>query len=212
MHPNPHFRKETTERNITFARDRAFGTLAINADDGPLLSHIPFVLSEDANELEFHLVRSNPILKLIDPECAAVLAVSGPDSYISPDWYGIDDQVPTWNYIAVHIRGVISILPQDDLSAILSRLSNHMEQRLSPKKPWTSDKMTPEVYQKMLRQIVPVKMRISSIDGTWKLSQNKPDQVRHSALEHVATSGIGSEVEMVSDLMAGLDNKAERDT
>jgi transcriptional regulator len=45
MHPNPGFRKASRQQNIDFARHRSFGTLALNAEYGPLLSHIPFVLA-----------------------------------------------------------------------------------------------------------------------------------------------------------------------
>ena len=97
MHPNPIFRKTETAKNIAFARMRCFGILSVNSDDGPLLSHIPFILTEDGASLEAHLVRSNPILRLLDTPQKAVIAVSGPDAYISPDWYLVADQVPTWN-------------------------------------------------------------------------------------------------------------------
>jgi transcriptional regulator len=205
MHPNNHFRKRSQKENIEFARERSFGTLAINADDGPLLSHIPFLLNEDATELELHLVRSNPIVGMLEQQVNAVMSVAGGDAYLSPDWYEINDQVPTWNYVAVHIRGKIQTLPHDEMHEVLNRLSHSMERRLSPKKPWTSDKMTQAVYDKMLRQIVPVKMKISEINGTWKLSQNKPKAVRLAAADKVLSSDMGSETEWLGELMKMAD-------
>ncbi len=201
MHPNNHFRKQSKQHNIEFARERAFGTLALNADDGPLLSHIPFLLSEEGKYVELHLVRSNPILKLLEAPQDGVISVLGGDAYMSPDWYKVDDQVPTWNYVAVHIRGQLSLLPQEEMHEVLDRLSQSMETRLLPKKPWTSDKMDDAVYQKMLRQIMPVKMEVTEINGTWKLSQNKPEAVRLSAAQHAASSDMGSEIEWIANLM-----------
>jgi transcriptional regulator len=204
MHPNPVFRKTETEKNIAFARQRSFGILSVNSDDGPLLSHIPFRLSEDGDYLEAHLVRSNPILKLLETPQKAVIAVSVPDAYISPDWYGIDDQVPTWNYIAVHLRGTLLRLDASELHGILERLSASMEERLLPKTPWVTDKMTPDVYEKMQRMIVPIAMEVTQIDGTWKLGQNKPEAVRMSAADGLATSDIGSEIETLAGHMKGV--------
>jgi len=201
MHPNQSFRKETDEQNIAFARSRAFGILSVNSEPAPLLSHIPFILSEDGSEVEMHLVRSNPIVRHIMEPQQAVLAVVGGNAYISPDWYGVEDQVPTWNYVSVHIRGEIHLLDQQELHGVLTRLSAEMEERLLPKKPWTSDKMTPDVYERMQRQIVPVKMAVSEINGTWKLSQNKPDQVRLAAADGLAKNGFGNEVSDVVALM-----------
>jgi transcriptional regulator len=202
MHPNPSFRKESETRNIEFARERAFGTLAVNANDGPLLSHIPFLLMEDGKTLELHLVRSNPIVQsLKQARQSCIISVLGGDSYISPDWYFVDDQVPTWNYIAVHLRGTIELLPQDEIHNVLERLSASMETRLLPKKPWLSSKMDQDIYQKMLRQIVPVRMAVTEINGTWKLSQNKPDEVRRNAAKGVAQNDMGSELALLSKLM-----------
>ncbi len=201
MHPNPVFRKEQEARNIAFIRQRGFGTLAINAEEGPLLSHIPFRLLDDDKTVELHLVRSNPILQLIKTPQNAVISVLGGDSYISPDWYKIDDQVPTWNYVAVHVRGTLSILPQDQIHDVLAGLTASMEERLAPKKQWVSDKMDQEAYERMLRQIVPVKMSISKIDSTWKLNQNKADEVRLKAADAVSENGIGSELDWLSQMM-----------
>ena len=195
MHPNPAFRGESAARNLAFARDRAFGMLSVNGDGGPLLSHVPFVLND--GEVDLHLVRSNPILRELP--APAVLAVTGPDGYVSPDWYGVPDQVPTWNYVAVHLRGTLERLPDDTLREMLDRQSAAYEGRL-PKRPWTADKMTPEALAKLMRAITPCRMRIEAIDGTWKVSQNKPDAVRLSAAEAVA-GGIGQELKALSALM-----------
>jgi transcriptional regulator len=87
MHPNPAFRRTVRDRNLAFARDRGFGVLAINAPDGALISHVPFLMADDGQSAELHLMRSNPIAvaAATDP-VPAVLAVSGPDGYISPEW------------------------------------------------------------------------------------------------------------------------------
>ena len=174
----------------------------MNADDGPLVSHIPFQFTTDGGNVEAHLVRSNPIARLLSEPRHAVIAVSGGDAYISPDWYGADDQVPTWNYVAVHIRGTLERLHDDALHGILERLSADMEGRLAPKREWTIDKMNEDIYARMKRQIVPVRMTVSKIEGTWKLSQNKSAEVRANALDGLKrTSGAGAEMSSIVALM-----------
>ena len=205
MHPNPAFRQESEARSVAFARERSFGILAVNAGDGPLLSHVPFVLDEMGTGLKAHLVRSNPILRLLGEPVPAVIAVSGPDAYLSPDWYGVDDQVPTWNYVAVHLRGTLRRLDDGELHGILDELSALFEERLAPKKPWTSAKMDQELYGRMLRQIVPVAMDVERIDATWKLSQNKPQDVRLAAVAGLDTAVSGSEIAALAALMAGVE-------
>lgn len=199
MHPNPAFRKTETELSLAFARDRAFGALTVSADPVPLIAHIPFLLSQDGTEALIHLVRSNPIAR-IDADHPARLIVTGPDGYVSPDWYEIDDQVPTWNYVSVHLTGQLERLPQDALIPMLEAQSAEYEARL-PKAPWTLDKTSDEVVQRFLRMIVPFRLRIDTIDSTWKLNQNKDDATRARAAEAVET-GFGSELAALAKLMA----------
>lgn len=206
MHPNPVFHDAGAARNLAFARARAFGVLAVVADDLPHMSHVPFLLNDDATQADLHLVRSNPIARMGAGPHPAKIAVSGPDSYVSPDWYGVADQVPTWNYIAVHLTGTLERLPQDQMRDMLDRQSAFYEEQLLPKAPWTADKMTPEVLEKMMRMIVPFRFTLTGVDGTWKLGQNKPDEVRRAAANQMAQDGIGSEAEQIAALMRDLDH------
>ena len=205
MHPNPVFRKTPDAANIGFARQRSFGVLALNADAGPLISHIPFQLSEDGTFLEAHILRSNPITRLLAEPHEAVIAVSSSDTYVSPDWYGVENQVPTWNYVAVHLRGTLRLLKASELRGILDRLSANMEQRLAPKAPRKIDKMDDGVFDKMARMIVPIAMDVKDIQGTWKLSQNKPASARQGASRGAAAAQLGAEVDNIAALMAAVE-------
>ncbi len=202
MHPNLAFRGTPKERNIAFARERGFGVLAVSAPDAaPLMAHVPFWINEAGDQLDFHLVRSNPIARQIKNPTVARFAVSGPDSYVSPDWYEMPDQVPTWNYVAVHLTGRITPLPHGDLTDVLDKLSAQFEANLLPKPPWTRDKMSAGSYERMLRMIVPYRMQITDVQGTWKLGQNKPDAARHAAGAQIQAFGHGSEVRELAALM-----------
>ncbi|MBL4807136.1 MAG: FMN-binding negative transcriptional regulator [Rhodobacteraceae bacterium] len=193
MHPNPIFRSSDHTRARNFAQKRGFGTLSINGDEGPLAAHIPFILSDDGSKLMFHMVRSNLIARN-GHGCKALLSVTGPDAYISPDWYGVDQQVPTWNYVAVHLRGTLNILPPEVLEQHLRALSAHFETRLLPKPIWELDKIPSENLAKMYRMIVPAELEITDIDSTWKLAQNKPDRARLAAADALEASTIGAEL------------------
>ena len=151
MHPNPLFRQAETQQNLNFARDRAFGILSINGPDGPLMAHVPFLLNATGSSADLHLVRSNPIISALTEPQKAGIAISGPDGYISPDRYGVADQVPTRNYVAVHLRGTLELLPEDQMRDLLDRQSAHFEDQLLPKTPWKTAKMTPEVRDRMMR-------------------------------------------------------------
>lgn len=174
----------------------------MNADPVPLFAHVPFLLDDMASYADLHLVRSNPIARaLSSANQNARLAVTAPDSCISPDWYGTEDQVPTWNYVAVHFIGKLELQPQEHLHALLDWQSAHFESQLLPKTPWTSDKMSEGVMEKMMRAIVPVPFYIEDMQSTWKLGQNKPELVRKSAAQHVAEHNLGSDTSTLAQWM-----------
>ncbi|WP_179381532.1 FMN-binding negative transcriptional regulator [Jannaschia marina] len=199
MHPNPSFRQAPEARSLDFARSRGFGTLLVNGPEGPLLAHVPFLLSGNGRTADLHLVRSNPILRAETD--AAVIAVTGPDSYISPDWYGVPDQVPTWNYVAVHLRGRLIRLDAGAMRDMVDRQSAAAEAPLAPKPIWQTGKMTPEVRERMMRQIVPCRLEITRADATWKVSQNKPDEVRLRAADGVEAAGLAPDAADLAHLM-----------
>lgn len=205
MHPNPAFRQDPRDKNLAFARARGFGILTLNGAEGPLAAHIPFLLNKDASFAELHLARSNPIARAPLP-APALIAVSGADAYISPDFYGphseVPDQVPTWNYVAVHLRGTLEPLPDDALHPHVDALSAAHEARIAGKRPWTSAKMSEGALPRMLRMILPFRFRVTSVEGTWKLNQNKTPEIRARAAQ--ALSQGDPAAQEIAALMTGL--------
>jgi len=194
MHPNPAFRKTAADRNLAFARARGFGVLSVNGPEGPLMAHVPFLLSDDGTMADLHLARSNAVIAAGLP-AQAILAVIGPDAYVSPDWYGMADQVPTWNYIAVHLRGTLVQLPDEAMDGHVNALSDRFEARLAPKPVWKSTKMGDGVMDRMKRMILPFRLNIATVDGTWKLNQNKTPQARAGVILALdAQGGAQSEI------------------
>ena len=194
MHPNPAFCKTAANRNLAFARARGFGVLSVNGPDGPLMAHVPFLLSDDGTTADLHLARSNAVIAAGLP-AQAILAVIGPDAYISPDWYGVADQVPTWNYIAVHLRGTLVQLPDEAMDGHVNALSDGFEARLAPKPVWKSTKMGDGVMDRMKRMILPFRLNITTVDGTWKLNQNKTPAARAGVIVALDAQG-GAQAEI----------------
>ncbi|MYB35201.1 MAG: FMN-binding negative transcriptional regulator [Gammaproteobacteria bacterium] len=208
MHPTRIFRQVSREAHLAFARDRGFGVLSVSTtgDGGPLASHIPFLLTEDCSAIHAHLVRKNPILQSLEKgERPAVMIVSGPDSYISPDWYEANPGlVPTWNYVAVHLRGRLRLRPQESLRDHLCALTTQFERRLLPKPPWRISKVPEQQLEAMMQTISPVELELETVDGTWKLSQNRPFEARLNAARHADSGDLGMETAALARLMRDL--------
>lgn len=204
MHPNSAFRTRSETEALAFAAARGFGIVTAQGPDGPLASHVPFVLGEA--RAEGHFVRSTALARaLAKGPLDALMIVSGPDGYISPDWYGEDDKVPTWNYVAVHLRGTLRLAPEIGMRAHVDRLSAQFEARLLPKTPWTSGKMDQELMERMMRTIVPWELTVTGVESTFKLNQNRAEAAREGAAAALAAGGTpGSETATLAALMRAV--------
>jgi len=171
VHPNRGFHWHDREAMLAFVGDVSFAHIFAQTPDGPRVAHAPVVVTRDGN-LRFHLARSNGLARHLEG-LTAVASVAGPEAYISPDWYGSDDQVPTWNYMAVEAEGRVARLGEAELVALLDDLSTEHEARLLPKKPWTRGKMTPGRFEAMLPAIIPFELTVEALRGTAKMGQNK---------------------------------------
>ncbi|MEO1014149.1 MAG: FMN-binding negative transcriptional regulator [Pseudomonadota bacterium] len=203
MHPNPIYRRDREDAaTLRFVRERGFGTLSVSVEGRVLTAHAPFVLDTDEKSLELHLMRSNPVVRALERTPDALLVASGPDAYVSPDWYELDqNQVPTWNNVAAHLRGRARLLPAGELRGVLDRLAEANEGRIAGKRPWTLDKSDAAYIERLMRSIVPVRMEVDHIDATWKLAQTKPAQVIRRAAQGVRAAGIGQDVAALGALM-----------
>jgi transcriptional regulator len=179
MHPNPSFAWEDEGEMRAFLADIAFATICV---DGPAVVHAPVVVGEDV--LRFHIARSNRVGPLDGRR--ALVSCLGPDAYISPDWYGSADQVPTWNYLAVEAEGPLRRLDETELADLLDALGAAHEARLAPKPPWTRFKLGPRRFEAMLRAIDGYEMKIETLRGTRKLGQHKPAAERLAAAAGLA--------------------------
>lgn len=187
MHPNAAFRWEDRDAMRAFAQEVGFGMLFLHTQDGPQLAHLPFVfLGED--RIGFHMARSNAITQYLDG-AEALFVINGPDGYISPDWYGAPDQVPTWNYVAVELVGPARKMDDAELIAQSDALSHCQESKLAPKPAWTRAKMTDGVFEKMLRGICGFEMHVTTWRSTLKLGQNKSESMRVAAANGAASAG-----------------------
>lgn len=179
----PGFRMEDEEA-LAFASARGFGLLVASGETGPIASHVPFVIERRAEGVAVgvHVTARNPLAELADGRRRFLLVVSGPDAYVSNDWYVSPDQVSTWLYEAVHLTGPASRRPREANRAHGDDLLAVAEGRLAPKPPWGLDGMEPRKREAMLAGIVTLDIAVETIEGQAKLNQHKIDA------DHVAVS------------------------
>lgn len=139
----------------------------------------------EALRLHFHLSIANAVTKALLAGSPALAVFTGPHAYVSPDWYGIDDQVPTWNYVSVEAEGPAMPLERDATLRLLNEISDHFEGQLAPKPIWKIAKMTPARLEGMLRGIVAFELQPTRFEGVTKLNQNKPAAARAGVIKNL---------------------------
>lgn len=198
----PPFFKQDRTASLDFAEQRGFGTICAFDGSKPIASSLPFYLDyadDGTPQAAFHVARHNPLVKLADGAASWLLAVNGPDAYVSPDWYVSPDQVPTWLYQSVHLTGPARLLSDDELAVQIDTLSAKFESRLLPKKPWTSGKMTAGRLQAMKKAIVGLVMTVEAVEGSFKLNQHK-SEADYAAVANALGDG-DADARQISQLM-----------
>lgn len=167
---------------IRFIRHNSFGQL-ISVHAGRLLvSHLPFMFSEDERYLLCHVARENPQWQSITQQ-EIMLTFQGPHGYISPSWYQTPG-VPTWNYQTAHVYGRANIIEDiEQLRSLVAQLTAVHE----------SDSTTQLHYRDaVLGAIVGIEIGITEIQCKYKLSQNRPRVDQEQVIEQLERQGTAA--------------------
>jgi transcriptional regulator len=159
----------------------SFGTIITTTKGGILASHVPMLVDSTRGEfgtLFGHVARGNAQWRDSALGGQGLAVFLGPDAYISPSWYrtkvDTGKVVPTWNYIAIHVRGPVTFFEETErIRGIVTNLTEHHEADSS--KPWKITDAPGNYIDEELRQIVGFEMPIVKIEGKWKMSQNRPE-------------------------------------
>lgn len=155
-----------------FVQMNSFGTLITTKKGKPIATHLPLQLmkEEDAYYITGHMAYGNPQWKTFETCEDVLVTFQGPHAYISSSWYE-EENVPTWNYQAVHVYGTAHILDEEELKQDLTRMLQKYEKHRENPVLW--DKLSPSLLEKELKGIVGFKIKVGEIQAAYKLSQNR---------------------------------------
>lgn len=191
MYIPQHFRQRGHQVMHALIETNALAILVANIDAHMQATHVPVVLDREYGSwgrLRFHLARANPVSRILDGGREVLMIFSGPQCYVSPDWYDSEHQVPTWNYAAVHVYGKPAPMDDAALCRQLDDLSASQETRV-PKRPWTTAKLPQERYAKKRSAIVGFAMPIDLMEGKWKMNQDRQPVDREGVIATLTELG-----------------------
>jgi transcriptional regulator len=189
MHPNRKFHIQDREAIAALVRELGFGVLFVPTGEGLRAVHVPVLL--DGDRLRFHVSRGNAVHSTLAAGAEALFVATGPHAYISPEYYGLEDRVPTWNYVAVELEGPVRLLDPDGLIRLVDDMSAEQEARLAPKPAWTRARMSEGRFDGLLKSISGFEMEVADWRGTAKVDQDKPQEVRNRIADALAVRGEG---------------------
>jgi transcriptional regulator len=166
--------------SLQLAATRGFGVIIAsgNSADAPVASPVPYCIGYAADgspRVQLHVARQNPLAEIANAGGTWLLSVMAEDTYVSPDWYASEAQVPTWLYQNVQLSGPVRVMMAAELDQHLVDLSEKFEAWLLPKPPWKVDKVPAARHKQLTRAIVGIEMTVETVIGTTKHNQHKTD-------------------------------------
>lgn len=186
------FREERPEILHALIREARLALLVSNGTGGvPDITHLPLTLDAEAGVLIGHVARANPHWQALRTAGRAIAVFRGAEAYVSPNWYPAKAEhhrvVPTWNYEAVHAEGPVELIEDSArLHAIVSRLT--AEKEAAQPRPWAVTDAPEAFVAGQLKGIVGLVLRIETLTGKRKMSQNRAPADRDGAAAGLAAS------------------------
>lgn len=175
MYIPKYFKVTDMEEIESFIQQNGFGTIVTTKNGKPIATHLPLLLEKrsDAHYITGHVAYGNPMWRTFETCDDVLVMFQGPHTYVSSSWYK-DENVPTWNYQAVHLYGSARVLDEDELQRDLAKLLEKYEAHREHPVLW--DKLSPELLKSELRGIVGFEMKVQDVQAAYKLSQNRNEE------------------------------------
>jgi transcriptional regulator len=189
--------------------NHSFATFISKNESGIEANHMPLILNESGQRdvLQGHIAKANPLWKSLKDKSEVLIIFNGPNCYISPNYYPTKKVngkvVPTWNYVSVHVKGIVSFIHDEQwVLTMLNNLTDHYEANQSV--PWSVNDAPQAYIDKMLSAIVGLEIEIVSITGKWKVSQDKTEVNQEGiikGLSHEADSNAQNIATLVKEYL-----------
>lgn len=186
MYTPKHFEEKDRVKLVQFMKQYSFAAIVNKTKKRYWATHIPFLVDQNNDQiyLRAHMAKANPQWVNFKEDEEVLVIFQEPHAYISPELYDTKVSVPTWNYIAVHVYGIPEILSsREDKIRILE--DSFAEFQPSYQKQWEE---LPEKYREdLLNGITAFKIKVTEIEGKFKLSQNRSENERTNIISHLST-------------------------
>lgn len=193
MYHVPYFKANENSEVLAFMKAHPFVTICgIDKNNLPVATHIPVLIVEREGKifLQAHIMRKQDHHLAFENNPNVLVIFQGANAYVSSSWYHNDDRGSTWNYQAVHAKGLLRFLTEQELYDLLTNLTAHFE-----KDPDSTSqvKNLPEDYMKTnMKAIVALEIEVSDLQHVFKMSQNRNKKSYHNIVEQLEKGDLAS--------------------
>jgi transcriptional regulator len=161
----------------------------VTTPGAPTIAHVPLRVDDARRTLVGHVARKNPFAARVQARARATAVFVGPHAYVSPSFYTApEEQVPTWNYVAVHAEGRLA--PIDEPAVVLATLAELARaQEGEGAEAWRPDRLDPTFLNGLARAITVFRLEIERLEGTFKMSQNRAPEDRAGVVRGLSRRG-----------------------
>lgn len=164
-------------------------------ENKPVATQVPvFIEEKDGRKiLRGHIMKNTDHHKAFMHNPNVLVVFTGHHTYVSATWYSNPHLASTWNYMSVHVKGVIRILDDASLIETLRMTSLHFE-NYNQQSTTIYDNMPADYTQRMMKAIVAFEIEVKEMDTVFKLSQDRDAESYDSIINHLKQQGESGQV------------------
>jgi transcriptional regulator len=191
MYDLPYFKANNPTEVLAFMQAHPFITLCgVDTSNNPVATHIPVLFEERDGKmyLQAHIMRKQNHTIAFEHNPNVLAIFTGDSAYVSAGWYSTPNIGSTWNYRAVHAKGIIRFMDSDGLYKLLVKLTNYFEG--NEDSPVAVKNLSKDYVRDNMKAIVGLEIAITDIQHVFKLSQNRDEESKRNIKEKIGNDMV----------------------
>jgi transcriptional regulator len=196
MYNLPYYKEKDPKVIKEFIDQHPFAFITgCSSENKPVATQVP-VFIEEQNRKKFlrgHIMKNTDHHKAFLHNNNVLVVFTGHHTYVSATWYSNPYIASTWNYMSVHVKGIIRFLDEAALEDVLRKTSLHFE-NYNQQSTTIFDNLPLEFKRKVMHAIVAFEIEVTEMDNVFKLSQDRDAESFHNIKERLKLQGEDGQV------------------
>ena len=191
MYNLPYYKEKSQKVVLQFIHQNPFAFLiGCSENCEPVATQVPVFIEEREGKLFLsgHIMKQTDHHKAFEKNPNVLAIFTGSHTYVSATWYSNPHQASTWNYMSVHVKGLLKFLDEESLKNVLRKTTLHFENG-NQRSSTVFDNLSRDYTDKLIKAIIAFEIEVTSIDNVFKLSQDRDEKSYHNIIEKLEERG-----------------------